>query len=99
MFEPDYTETMSMLLDAIGQQQSDLLSGEGTESEVAQFLKRRNELSTADEIEKSEAQDECGETGATSISKQISECERSDDLRTQESNFIDRIIDEFGGEA
>lgn len=44
MFEPDYTETMSMLLDAIGRQQSDLFSGEGSGTEVAQFLKRQDDL-------------------------------------------------------
>lgn len=66
MFEPDYTETMSMLLDAISRQQNDILPMEGLYADVEQFIKSQDELfSTAGETEKSE--DECREISSTSI--------------------------------
>lgn len=99
MFEPDYTETMSMLLDAIGRQQNDVLPGEGLKADVEQFLKRQDELSTADETEKSEAQDVCEEIKTISISEQTSEYEGINDFEKEELNFVERIIDEFEGET
>ncbi|XP_072756801.1 adenylate kinase 7 isoform X2 [Anoplolepis gracilipes] len=79
MFEPDYTETMSMLLDAIGRQQNDVLPREGLKADVEQFLKRQDELSTADAIKKSEEQDVCEEIKTISISEQTSEYEEIDE--------------------
>ncbi|KMQ93225.1 adenylate kinase 7 [Lasius niger] len=94
MFEPDYTETMSMLLDAIGRQQNDVLPSEGLKADVEQFLKKQDELSTVDEIEKSEVQDVCGEIKTISISsKQTSEYEEIDGFEKEELNFAERIID------
>lgn len=77
MFQLDYTETMSMLLDNIGQQQNDVLPRERLEADVAQFLKRQNELSTTDKIEKSEVQNR--EIDAMSILGRSSEYEGIDD--------------------
>lgn len=95
MFEPDYTETMSMLLAAIGRQQNDVFPGEESKADVAQFLKRQNELSIADEIEKSDAQDVCTEIGTTSISERTSEYQRAENFRKEQLNFIDdRMFDE-----
>jgi len=99
MFEPDYTETMSMLLDTIGRQQNDVLPKEGLKADVEQFLKKQDELSTADEIEKSETQDVCGEIKTISISEQTSEYEEIDDFEKEELNFAEQMIDEFGGKA
>lgn len=99
MFEPDYTETMSMLLDAIGRQQNDVLPGEGLKADVEQFLKRQDELSTADETEKSEVQDVSEEIKMISISEQTSEYEGIDDFEKEELNFVEQIIDEFEGET
>lgn len=99
MFEPDYTETMSMLLDAIGRQQNDVLPREGLKADVAQFLKKQNELSTADKIEKNKMQDVGGEMDATSIFEQSSEYEGIDDSEKEELNFTEQMIDEFEGEA
>ncbi|KAL6435641.1 hypothetical protein ACFW04_005516 [Cataglyphis niger] len=107
MFQPDYTETMSMLLDVIGQQQNDVLPGEGLKADVEQFLKRQDELSTAeteksevqDEVENSEVQDMGDEIKTISISEQTSEYEGIDDLENDELNFVERIIDEFEGEV
>lgn len=99
MFEPDYTETMSMLLDTIGRQQNDVLPKEGLKVDVEQFLKKQDELSTVDEIEKSETQDVCGEIKMISISEQTSEYEEIDDFEKEELNFAEQMIDEFGGKA
>ncbi|XP_029171988.1 adenylate kinase 7-like [Nylanderia fulva] len=100
MFEPDYTETMSMLLDAIGRQQNDVLPSERLKADIEKFLKKQDELSTADEIEKSEMQDVCEEIKTISIfSEQTSEYEEIDDFEKEELNFTEQIIDEFGGEA
>lgn len=108
MFEPDYTETMSMLLDVIGRQRNDVLPGEGLKADVEQFLKKQDELSTADETEKSEVQDEAeksevqnmgDEIKTISISEQTSEYEGIDDLENEKLNFVERIIDEFEGET
>ncbi|RLU22889.1 hypothetical protein DMN91_005167 [Ooceraea biroi] len=97
MFEPDYTETMSMLLDAIGQQQSDVLPEAGLDSDIMQFLKKRDELSTADEIEENGTKDERGTP--TLIPEQTTDCESTDEFEREESNFTERISDEFGREA
>lgn len=59
MFQLDYTETMNRLLDDIGRQQNDVLPRKRLEADVAQFQKRRNELSTTDKIEKSGQGDRC----------------------------------------
>lgn len=53
MFRPDYTETMSTLLDTIGKEKNDVLPREGLEANVARFMKRQNALSTVNEIKKS----------------------------------------------
>lgn len=99
MFEPDYTETMSILLDAIGRQQNDVLPKEGLEADVAQFLKRQDELSTADKMEKSEMQDAGKEADATSILERSSERERIDDSEKEELDSAERMTNEFGSEA
>ncbi|XP_028047087.2 DPY30 domain-containing protein 1 [Monomorium pharaonis] len=100
MFEPDYTETMSMLLDAIGRQQNDVLPREGLEADVAQFLKRQDELSTVDKMEKSEMQDVGGEVNATSILERSSEHERIDDPDSEKEQLdsAEQMTDEFGSE-
>lgn len=77
MFEPDYSETMSMLLDAIGRQQSDILPQEDLKTDAAQYL------DIVKKIEKNRTQDVCGDVEAiTSISEQISEkidgCEKKE---------------------
>ncbi|XP_011694075.1 PREDICTED: adenylate kinase 7-like [Wasmannia auropunctata] len=103
MFEPDYTETMSMLLDVISRQQNDVLPREGLEADVAQFLTRRqDELSTAaDKIERDEAQDAGGEADATSILERSFESERIDDSEKEEldSFSAEWTTNEFGSEA
>ncbi|XP_071559249.1 adenylate kinase 7 [Temnothorax nylanderi] len=99
MFEPDYTETMSMLLDAIGRQQNDVLPREGLEADVAQFLKRQDELSTTDKIEKSEMQDVGRQIDAISILERSSEYEGIDDSEKEELNFAEPITDEFEDKA
>lgn len=105
MFEPDYTETMSMLLDAIGRQQNDVLPREGLEADVAQFLKRQDKLSTADKIEKSEMRDV---SRMMSIFERSSEYEETDDSEhmivtndseKEELNFAEQVIDEFKDET
>lgn len=99
MFEPDYTETMSMLLDAIGRQQNNVLPREGLEADVAQFLKRQDELSTADKIEKSEMEDADGEVDATSILERSFESERINDPKEEELDSAEPLTDEIGSEA
>ncbi|XP_039315610.1 adenylate kinase 7 [Solenopsis invicta] len=99
MFEPDYTETMSMLLDAIGRQQNDVLPIGGLEADVAQFLKRQDKLSTADKMEKSEMQNAGEEVDATSILERSSKHEKIDDSEKEELDFAEQTIDEFGSEA
>jgi len=99
MFEPDYTETMSMLLDAIGRQQNDVLPREGLEADIAQFLKRQDELSTVDKTEKSETQEADGEVDSTSIFTRSFESEKIDESEKEELNSSERMIDEIGSEA
>ncbi|XP_077272220.1 adenylate kinase 7 isoform X2 [Temnothorax americanus] len=104
MFEPDYTETMSMLLDAIGRQQNDVLPGEGLEADVAQFLKKQDELSTTDKIEKSEMQDVGRQIDAISILERSSEeiekkNEEINNSEKEELNFAEPITDEFEDKA
>ncbi|KYN20601.1 Putative adenylate kinase 7, partial [Trachymyrmex cornetzi] len=105
MFEPDYTETMSMLLDAIGRQQNDVLPREGLEADVAQFLKRQDELFTMDKIRKSGTQDAdrkvdaARKEDATSILEQNFEYEKFDDSEKEELDSTERTTDEIGSEA
>lgn len=82
MFEPDYTETM--LLDDIGRQQNDVLPREGLKDDVAQVLKRQDELSAADEIERENLD---REIDVMSILERSSEYEGIDDLE-EEVNFF-----------
>lgn len=87
MFEPDYTETMSMLLDTVGRQQSDVLPQKGLESDVALFLKERDELSTVKEIEKSGTQNVCEEIKTALIPEQISDYGRIGSCEKKISNL------------
>ncbi|XP_020284340.1 adenylate kinase 7-like isoform X2 [Pseudomyrmex gracilis] len=57
MFEPDYSETMSMLLDAIGRQQSDILPQEDLKTDAAQYLDTVKKI----EKKKNRTQDVCAE--------------------------------------
>lgn len=98
MFEPDYTETMSMLLDAIGRQQNDVLPREGL-ADVAQFLKRQDELSTTDKMEKSEMQNVGREADAMSILEQTFEYEGTGDSKKEELTFAEQMADKFEGKA
>lgn len=105
MFEPDYTETMSMLLDAIGRQQNDVLPREGLEADITQFLKRQDELSTVDKIRKSGMQDADRKVDAdrkedaTSILEQNFEYERFDDSEKEELDSTEQTTDEIESEA
>lgn len=99
MFEPDYTETMSMLLDAISRQQNDVLPREGLKANVMQFLTKQDLLSTANKIEKNEMQDVGGKEDAMSILERSSEYEGIDDSEKEELNFAERMTDEFESEA
>ncbi|KYM99929.1 Putative adenylate kinase 7, partial [Cyphomyrmex costatus] len=99
MFEPDYTETMSMLLDAVGRQQNDALPREGLETDVAQFLKRQDELFTVNKIRKSGMQDVDRKIDTTSILEQNFEYERFDDSEKEELDSTERTTDEIGSEA
>lgn len=89
MFEPGYTETMSMLLDAIARQQNDILPGEGLEADVEQFLRRRDELSIANGIEESKEENVCGEVSAMSIPAQTSVHESNNDFKEEELRSSD----------
>ncbi|XP_025075355.1 uncharacterized protein LOC112552960 [Pogonomyrmex barbatus] len=89
MFEPDYTETMSMLLDAISRQQNDVLPTEKLKADVAHFLK--NECTTK-ETEESKMQD-IGEK------MKIIEYEGIDNSEKEEFNFAGRMTDESENEA
>jgi len=95
MFEPDYTETMSMLLDVIGRQRNDVLPKEGLVADVAQFLKRQDELSITDKIEKNEMQDVGREVDAMSILEQSSEYEGIDNSKKEELNITEQMTNEF----
>lgn len=99
MFQSDYTETMSTLLDDTGRQQNDVLPRERLEADVAQFLKRQNELSTADKIEKSEIQNVDREIDAMLILERSSEYEGIDDTEKEEVNIVERMTDEFKSKA
>ncbi|XP_018338500.1 PREDICTED: adenylate kinase 7-like [Trachymyrmex septentrionalis] len=99
MFEPDYTETMSMLLDIIGRQQNDVLPREGLEADVAQFLKRQDELFIADKIRRNEIQDADRKEDATWILEQNFEYEKFDDSEKEELDSTEQTTDEIGSEA
>lgn len=90
MFEPDYTETMSMLLDAIGQQQSDILPEAELDSDIAQFPKKRDELSTADKIEENENENNSRVVTPILLPEQTFEYESTDGLEGEESNSTER---------
>lgn len=94
MFEPDYTETMSMLLDVIGRQRNDVLPREGLVADVAQFLKRQDELST-DKIEKNEMQDVGREIDAMSNLERSSEYEGIDNSKKEELNIAEQMTNEL----
>ncbi|EGI65491.1 Putative adenylate kinase 7 [Acromyrmex echinatior] len=104
MFEPDYTETMSMLLDAISRQQNDVLPRKGLEADVTQFLKRQDELFIVDKIRKIGMQDAdrkinaARKEDATSILEQNFEYEKFDDSEKEELDS-EQTTDEIGSEA
>lgn len=98
MFEPDYTETMSMLLDTINRQRNYVLPLEGSDAEVAQSTKSQDELSAAGGMEKSE--DECSrEISPISIPGQASEYNWLDGSERGELDFADSITGEFSNKA
>ncbi|KAG5338082.1 KAD7 kinase, partial [Acromyrmex heyeri] len=105
MFEPDYTETMSMLLDAISRQQNDVLPRKGLEADVTQFLKRQDELFIVDKIRKSGMQDAdrkinaVRKEDATSILEQNFEYEKFDDSGKEELDSTEQTTDEIGSET
>ncbi|XP_025163418.1 uncharacterized protein LOC112590608, partial [Harpegnathos saltator] len=94
MFEPDYTETMSMLLDTISRQRNHVLPVKGPDVDVAQFTRRsQDELSAAGETEKSE--DERRETSAISTAEQPFEYNWTDGSEKGELDFAGRVTEEF----
>ncbi|KAL6256941.1 hypothetical protein P5V15_011876 [Pogonomyrmex californicus] len=90
MFEPDYTETMSMLLDAISRQQNDVLPTEKLKADVAHFLKKQDEYTTK-KTEKNKMQDISG--------KMKIEYEGIDNSEKEEFNFAGQMTDESENEA
>ncbi|KYM83836.1 Putative adenylate kinase 7 [Atta colombica] len=104
MFDPDYTETMSMLLDAISRQQN-VLPREGLD--VTQFLKKQDELFIMDKIRKRRMQDAdrkvnaIREEDATSILEQKSSnfSYSKDDSEKEELVSTEQTIDEIGSET
>jgi len=106
MFDPDYTETMSMLLDAISRQQN-VLPREGLEADVTQFLKKQDELFIVDKIRKRRIQDVDGKVNAvrkedaTSILEQKSSnfSYSKDDSEKEELVSTEQTTDEIGSET
>lgn len=97
MFEPDYTETMSMLLDAINRQRNNVLPVEKVGTDIAQFMKSQDELLAARETEKNK--NEYREISPISILEQTIKYKQIDGSEKEELDFVYRITEESRNEA
>lgn len=97
MFEPDYTETMSMLLDTINRQRNNILPAEKLDDDIAQFMKSQNELFIANRTEKSE--NEYKERSPISTPKQIFEYNMINKSEEKKLDLADRIIEDHRNEV